>query len=209
LSLLSIILIALAMSTDAFAAAVGKGAAMHKPRFPDALRAGVIFGTIEGLTPVIGWLLGLAAANYISEWDHWVAFTLLSMLGIHMIYAGLKSESAEGSPDGVGRPDGFWSLAATGFATSIDAMAVGVGLAFLDVNIAFVALVIGLTTLVMVTLGIMLGRILGALAGKRAEILGGIVLIAVGATILHEHLSAERKIPAVSETAYVTPAGAV
>ncbi|MBK7171241.1 MAG: manganese efflux pump MntP [Gammaproteobacteria bacterium] len=209
MSLLSIILIALAMSTDAFAAAVGKGAAMHKPRFPDALRTGVIFGTIEGLTPVIGWLLGLAAANYISEWDHWIAFTLLSMLGIHMIYAGVKSESAEGSPDGVGRPDGFWSLAATGFATSIDAMAVGVGLAFLDVNIAFVALVIGLTTLVMVTLGIMLGRILGALAGKRAEILGGIVLIAVGATILHEHLSAERKIPAVSETAYVTPAGAV
>ena len=88
-------------------------------------------------------------------------------------------------------------------------MAVGVGLAFLDVNIAFVALVIGLTTLVMVTLGIMLGRILGALAGKRAEILGGIVLIAVGATILHEHLSAESKTPSVSETAYGIPAGAV
>lgn len=209
MSLLSIILIALAMSTDAFAAAVGKGAAMHKPRFPDALRAGVIFGTIEGLTPVIGWLLGLAAAKYISEWDHWIAFTLLSILGMHMIYAGLKPESAEGSPDGVGRRDGFWSLAATGLATSIDAMAVGVGLAFMDVNIAFVALVIGLTTLVMVTIGIMLGRVLGNLAGKRAEILGGIVLIAVGSAILYEHLSAESKFATVSETVYEIPAGAV
>ncbi|MEA3193762.1 MAG: manganese efflux pump family protein [Betaproteobacteria bacterium] len=178
------------MSADAFAAAVGKGAAMHKPRFPEALRAGVIFGTIEGLTPVIGWLLGLAAAKYVTAWDHWIAFTVLGLLGLHMIYAGLKPESGGGAPDDAKRGQGFWSLAATGFATSIDAMAVGVGLAFLDVNIGIVALVIGLTTLVMVTLGIMLGRILGSLAGKRAEIVGGFVLIAIGAAILYEHLSA-------------------
>ena len=186
---ISIFLLGIAMSTDAFAAAVGKGAAMHKPRFPEALRAGVIFGTIEGLTPVIGWLLGLAAAKYITAWDHWIAFTLLGLLGLHMIYAGLKPESEVGATDAKGG-HGFWSLAATGLATSIDAMAVGVGLAFLDVNIGVVALVIGLTTLVMVTLGIMLGRILGSLAGKRAEIMGGVMLIAIGATILYEHLSA-------------------
>ncbi len=187
---ISIFLLGIAMSTDAFAAAVGKGAAMHKPRFPEALRAGVIFGTIEGLTPVIGWLLGLTAAKYINAWDHWIAFTLLGLLGLHMIYAGLKSESDGGATDAAKRRHGFWSLAATGLATSIDAMAVGVGLAFLDVNIGVVALVIGLTTLVMVTLGIMLGRILGRLAGKRAEIIGGFLLIAIGATILYEHLSA-------------------
>ena len=175
------------MSTDAFAAAIGKGAAMHKPRFPEALRAGVIFGTIEGLTSVVGWLLGLAASKYITAWDHWIAFTLLGLLGLHMIYAGLKPES-EGGADATNRRHGFWSLAATGLATSIDAMAVGVGLAFLDVNIGVVALVIGLTTLVMVTLGIMLGRILGSLAGKRAEIIGGFLLIAIGAAILYEHL---------------------
>ena len=88
-----------------------------------------------------------------------------------MIYAGLKPESEESATDAAGRGYGFWSLAATGLATSIDAMAVGVSLAFLDVNIGVVALVIGVTTLVMVTLGIMLGRILGSLAGKRAEAL--------------------------------------
>ena len=189
---ISIFLLGIAMSTDAFAAAVGKGAAMHKPRFPDALRAGVIFGTIEGLTPVIGWLLGVAATKYIAAWDHWIAFTLLGLLGLRMIYAGLQPES-ESEGDGAGaarREEGFWSLAATGFATSIDAMAAGVGLAFLEVNIAIVALVIGLTTLVMVTLGIMLGRMLGSLAGKRAEIIGGLMLIGIGTTILYEHLSA-------------------
>ena len=187
---ISIFLLGIAMSTDAFAAAVGKGAAMHKPRFPEALRAGVIFGTIEGLTPVIGWLLGLTAAKYVTAWDHWIAFTLLGLLGLHMIYAGLKPENDGGATDAPKRRPGFWSLAATGFATSIDAMAVGVGLAFLDVNIGLVALVIGLTTLVMVTLGIMLGRILGSVVGKRAEIIGGFLLIAIGATILYEHLSA-------------------
>ena len=178
------------MSTDAFAAAVAKGAAMHKPRFPEALRAGVIFGTIEGLTPVVGWLLGLAAAQYVTAWDHWIAFTLLSLLGLHMIYAGLTPASEAGATDATKRRHGFWSLAATGLATSIDAMAVGVGLAFLDVNIGVIALVIGLTTLVMVTLGIMLGRILGSLAGKRAEIMGGFLLIAIGVVIVYEHLSA-------------------
>jgi putative Mn2+ efflux pump MntP len=156
-----------------------------KPRFPEALRARVIFGTIEGLTPVIGWLLGLAAAKYVTAWDHWIAFTLLGLLGRHMIYAGLKPESEGGATDATKRRHGFWSLAA-----SIDAMAVGVSLAFLDANIGVVALVIGVTTLVMVTLGIMLGRILGSLAGKRAEIIGGFMLIAIGAAISYEHLSA-------------------
>jgi len=187
---ISIFLVGLAMSSDAFAAAIGKGAAMRRPRFADALRAGVIFGTIEGLTPVIGWGLGLAAAKYITAWDHWIAFAVLGLLGLHMIYIGLKAESNRGADDTVHRTDNFWRLAATGFATSIDAMAVGVGLAFLDVNIVIVALVIGLTTVVMVTLGIMLGRVLGTLAGKRAEIVGGLILIGIGAAILYEHLSA-------------------
>ncbi len=134
--------------------------------------------------------IGSGGSKVIAAWDHWIAFTLLGLLGLHMIYVGLKPESEGRATDGTKRTHGFWSLAATGLATSIDAMAVGVGLAFLDVNIGVVALVIGLTTLVMVTLGIMLGRILGSLAGKRAEIIGGLMLIAIGAAILYEHLSA-------------------
>lgn len=187
---LSILLLGLALSTDAFAAAIGKGAAMQQPRLPEALRAGVIFGVIEGLTPVAGWLMGSAASKHVTAWDHWIAFALLGLLGLHMIHAGRRLDSEAGATDVTARRDGFWRLAATGFATSIDAMAVGVGLAFLDVNIGIVALVIGFTTLVMVTFGVMLGRILGSLAGKRAEIMGGLLLIAIGAAILHEHLSA-------------------
>ena len=186
---LSIFLLGIAMSTDAFAAAIGKGAAMRTPRVRDALRAGAIFGVIEGVMPVAGWALGIAAARYVTSWDHWIAFVLLALLGLRMIWAGTRDAEA---PEAVAAPrrHGFWALAATGFATSIDAMAVGVGLAFLDANIAVVAVAIGLTTLVMVTLGILLGRVLGALAGRRAEIAGGVLLIAIGAVILYEHLTA-------------------
>ena len=188
MSPVSILLIGFAMSTDAFAAAIGKGAAMRRPRFVDALRAGLIFGVIEAITPVIGWLLGRAASSYVEAFDHWIAFALLGALGLHMIINGVRpdGEAAEDDPE---KHRGFWHLAVTGFATSIDAMAVGVGLAFLDVHIGVMAAVIGLCTLVMVTTGVMLGRALGQLVGKRAEIIGGIILIIVGSTILYEHLT--------------------
>jgi len=185
---LSILLIGLAMSTDAFAAAVGKGAAMTRPRLPQALRAGLIFGVVEAITPVIGWLLGTAASRFIAAWDHWIAFGLLSALGLHMIWQALHPAAED--PGDEGNANGsVISLAIAGLATSIDAMAVGVGLAFADVQIAVVAVVIGLCTFTMVTIGIMLGRALGVIIGRRAEIAGGVILILVGAAILHEHLS--------------------
>ncbi len=174
------------MSTDAFAAAVGKGAAMRSPSVGQALRAGIIFGAIEGVLPLLGWLAGRGASIYVVAWDHWLAFSVLALLGVHMIHAGLTSSNADDHAQAAG--DGFWMLAVTGLATSIDALAVGVGLAFVEVPMGVVALTIGLCTFVMVTLGILLGRSLGAIAGKRAEIFGGIVLIGVGAVILLEHL---------------------
>lgn len=188
---LSILLIGLAMSTDAFAAAIGKGAAMARPRLPQALRAGLIFGVVEAITPVIGWLLGTAASRFIEAWDHWIAFALLVALGLHMIREALRPSDSEASEaaDANGNIS-VLKLAIAGLATSIDAMAVGVGLAFADVNIAVVAIVIGLCTFVMVTLGIMLGRVLGVVIGKRAELVGGVILILVGSVILYEHLSA-------------------
>lgn len=188
MSPLSILLIGFAMSTDAFAAAIGKGAAMRKPRFPDALRAGLIFGVIEAITPVIGWLLGRAALQYVEAFDHWIAFGLLGALGLHMIINGVRPDDGSDAED-TGKHHGFWRLAVTGLATSIDAMAVGIGLAFVDVHIGVMALVIGLCTFSMVTAGVMLGRVLGNLVGKRAEIIGGIILIIIGTTILYEHLS--------------------
>ncbi|HTI23633.1 MAG TPA: manganese efflux pump MntP family protein, partial [Kutzneria sp.] len=168
--------------------AIGKGAAMSKPRLSQALRAGAIFGVIEAITPVLGWLLGKGASRYIEAWDHWIAFGLLLVLGLHMVWNGLKPDAGE--PVDEASRHGIVGLAITGLSTSIDALAVGVGLAFVDTPIAVVALVIGLCTFSMVTLGIMLGHMLGAMVGRRAEIIGGLILVGVGAVILYEHLAA-------------------
>jgi len=179
--------LALAMSTDAFAAAVGKGAALQRPHLREALRTGAIFGVIEGLTPLLGWVLGNAAAPYVEAWDHWIAFVLLGALGLRMIHEGWgEPELEEEKPNS----HSFLRLAVTGVATSIDALIVGAGLAFIDANIFVVAAAIGCATFTMVTLGVMLGRGLGALVGKRAEIVGGVVLIVIGSLILYEHLHA-------------------
>lgn len=187
MNILSTFLLAFAMSTDAFAAAIGKGAALHKPHWREAIRTGLIFGTIEAITPVVGWAVGHAASSYVEAWDHWIAVALLSALGLRMIWLGLQPESEE---DEKPSSNGFWALALTGLGTSIDAMAVGVGLAFGDVNIIATAIAIGLMTAFMVTLGVMLGRLLGDAIGKRAEMLGGVILIGVGFAILYEHLHA-------------------
>lgn len=184
---LSIVVLGLAMATDAFAAALGKGAGMDKPRLSQAMRVGLIFGVVEAITPVVGWLIGSAASRFVQGWDHWITFGLLGALGAHMIWKSFHPEDDEQEP--APRNAGVLALALTGLATSIDAMAVGVGLAFIDVPIWLVAAVIGACTFVMVTIGVMLGRALGALVGRRAETVGGIVLILVGAAILYEHLT--------------------
>ncbi|WFF41490.1 manganese efflux pump MntP [Salinicola endophyticus] len=186
----SLVLLAFAMSTDAFAASIGKGASLKRTRFPEALRIGVIFGTIEAITPVIGWAIGLAATHFVSEWDHWIAFVLLAGLGSHMIWAGLKPDDPRAQEDAdVPARRSFWLVAATALATSIDAMAVGVTLAFADINILVAAMAIGLATTLMVTIGIMLGRAIGSLIGKRAEIGGGLVMIVIGCMVLYQHLA--------------------
>jgi putative Mn2+ efflux pump MntP len=177
--------LSLAMSTDAFAAAVGKGAALHKPHWREALRTGLIFGIIEGITPVIGWALGQVAAPYVSAWDHWIAFALLSVLGLRMIQAGLSEPEAEATKP---NSHSFWVLVITGFATSIDAMVVGVGLAIMGADIVMTAAAIGICTFIMVTIGVMVGRVLGVIAGRRAEVVGGILLVGIGCLILYEHI---------------------
>lgn len=181
----SIILLAFAMATDAFAAAIGKGASLYRPRLREAIKTGLIFGVIEAITPAVGWAVGKAASSYITEWDHWIAFGLLLVLGIRMIFAGFSSEQAhEDKPES----HSFWNLAVTGFATSIDAMAVGVGLAFVNVNILVAAGAIGMATTLMVTIGVMIGRIVGPALGRWSEALGGVILIGIGCVILVEHL---------------------
>ncbi|ATM95442.1 putative sporulation protein YtaF [Yersinia frederiksenii] len=185
MNLSATLVLAFAMSMDAFAASIGKGASLHKPRFREALRTGLIFGVIEAITPLIGWCIGLFASQYILEWDHWIAFSLLFILGCRMIFEGAKQQVEETEKM---RSHSFWVLVMTAIATSLDAMAIGVGLAFLQVNIVHTAMAIGLATMIMATLGMLIGRYIGPLLGKRAEIAGGIVLIAIGFNILYEHI---------------------
>lgn len=188
MTFIATLILALGMSMDAFAAALGKGATLHRPGFKEALRTGLIFGSIEALTPLIGWALGLAASRYIMAWDHWVAFSLLAFLGGRMMMEGFR-QTAVAEPCEAPQSHGFMVLATTAVATSLDALAVGVGLAFLQVNIITTALTIGAATTVMATTGVLVGRFIGPVLGKWAEVLGGVVLIAVGSTILLQHLS--------------------
>lgn len=182
------ILLAFGMSMDAFAASIGKGATLHKPKFSEAVRTGLIFGVIETLTPLIGWGLGYLVNETVMILNNWIAFILLTFLGSRMIINGFRHTPEEEVPK-IHR-HGFWLLVTTAIATSLDAMAVGVGLAFLEVNIIVTALAIGCATAIMSTLGLMIGRFLGPMFGKRAEILGGIVLISIGAEIIYSYLTA-------------------
>lgn len=187
MNLSATILLAFGMSMDAFAASIGKGATLHKPKFSEAVRTGLIFGAIETLTPLVGWGLGMLASQFILEWNHWIAFILLVFLGGRMIVEGFRGDSDEACE--APHRHGFSLLVTTAFATSLDAMAVGVGLAFLQVSIVTTALAIGCATFIMSTLGMMVGRFIGPLLGKRAEILGGIVLIGIGSEILWSHFA--------------------
>ena len=187
MNLSATILLAFGMSMDAFAASIGKGATLHKPKFSEAVRTGLIFGAIETLTPLVGWGLGMPVSQLFLAWNHWILLILLVFLGGRMIVEGFRGDSDEACE--APHRHGFWLLVTTAFATSIDAMAVGVGLAFLQVSIVTTALAIGCATFIMSTLGMMVGRFIGPLLGKRAEILGGIVLIGIGSEILWSHFA--------------------
>lgn len=182
MSVISNTIIAFSMSADAFAAAISKGVALKKPKISYAMRIGLVFGGVETLTPIIGWLLGIMASSLIASVDHWVAFCLLSLIGGKMIYEGFHNEEAERKES-----HKLSILILTAIGTSIDAMAVGATLALLNVNIWIMAGMIGAATFLMATIGIMTGHYIGTKVGKIAEILGGLCLIAIGVKILLEH----------------------
>ncbi|KAB7644968.1 manganese efflux pump MntP family protein [Polymorphobacter fuscus] len=178
----AIAILSLSMSTDAFAAAIGRGAA-HRPDVPAALKAGLVFGVIEGLTPLIGWSLGLLAAGFVEAIDHWIAFALLSLVGANMIRQSRQPVETDAPAPRSGR----WALVGTAIGTSIDAAAVGVSLAFIGANIWVIAAAIGFSTFVLTTIGMLIGKAVGLRFGKTAERVGGLALIAIGLGILLEH----------------------
>lgn len=182
---LAILILSISMSTDAFAAAVGRGAA-HRPTLLAALKAGLVFGVIEAITPILGWAAGTVAAGYVEKIDHWIAFGLLALVGGHMVKEAFSTDEAE--DEAAPRRSGPMALIATAIGTSIDAAAVGVGLAFIGVNIWVVAASIGFSTFVLTTIGMLIGKAVGAKFGKKAELLGGLALIGIGCMILADHM---------------------
>lgn len=183
----AIALLAFSMSADACAAAIGRGAS-HRPRPWEAVRAGLVFGTVETLTPLLGWSLGLVAAGLVAAIDHWIAFFLLLGVGGKMVWEAVRRSEDHGTADaGNGKRRNLMLLVATAVGTSIDAAAVGVTLAFLDVSIVPVALAIGATTFALATIGMLVGSAVGNRFGSLVEAIGGLILIAIGAGILAEH----------------------
>lgn len=175
------------MSIDSFLAALGRGAGLHRPRLVEALRTGAVFGAVEMLTPLVGWAAGMTASAYIAAVDHWIAFGLLAIVGGRMIVNGIVMPG-EAPPARVDAS--LIVLLATALGTSIDAMAVGVSLTLLDVNILIIAAAIGTTTFLLSSGGILMGRMISLRFGHWAEIGGGLALIGLGLSILISHLSA-------------------
>lgn len=175
-------IIALGLSMDAFAVAVCKGLSVRKASPRHALTAGLYFGGFQALMPLLGYFLGTQFESLIQSVDHWIAFALLGLIGANMIRES-RAESEELN-DSFG-PKAMLPLAV---ATSIDALAVGVTFAFLQVQIAPAVSLIGVTTFALSCLGVKLGNVFGAKYKSRAEFFGGVVLILMGAKILLEHL---------------------
>jgi len=184
MSPISIGVLAISMSIDAFVASVGKGTTEDRPGLAMTLRTGAIFGVIAAITPLVGWLAGVAAAQYVTEVDHWIAFALLAGVGVHMTLQAWSRADDEPRSTSLG------ATVITAIGTSIDAMAVGVSLAFLQVNIFVIAIAIGVTTMLMSSAGLIVGRYVGGRFGRIAETLGGVALFAIGSMILWEHLTA-------------------
>ena len=186
MNLVTLVGIAVGLAMDAFAVSIGVGlnACQVSPR--TTVRLAWHFGLFQALMPIIGWLAGRSVAEWISGVDHWVAFALLAGIGVHMIYQAVwGDEEARAAKD----PTRGASLVVLSLATSIDALAVGLSLALLGVDIWWPAVVIGVVAFVFTAAGLHLGCRFGALLGKRMEILGGIILIGIGIKILIDHLS--------------------
>jgi manganese efflux pump family protein len=181
---LAVFLLAFALAMDALALSLVRGcAAGHQ--LSEAVKCGATFGLAQGLMPIVGWSLGLAFAESFQSVDHWIAFTLLSVLGAMMLKAGFTSDR---EPAGLQSALSMLGLLAAAFATSVDAAAAGLALPLLGLAIPAACLIIGATTAVLCTIGYLVGARISPLAGKWAERIGGVVLIGLGIRILVQHL---------------------
>lgn len=181
MSFLSLFVIAVGLSMDAFAVSICKGLSLSSMSWKYAVMAGAYFGGFQALMPLAGYLLGVQFQEYITKIDHWIAFVLLALIGLNMI----KEARQACQPDPAFDVKSMLMLAV---ATSIDALAVGVTFAFLNVGILAAVLVIGVTTFCFSVAGVQIGNVFGAKYRSKAEIAGGAILILMAVKILLEHL---------------------
>ena len=179
--------IALALSMDAFAVSISYGCSPVKMSLKNMFTIALFFGAFQALMPVAGWFSGQIFEQLISAWDHWIAFTLLAIVGIKMIIEGIKGHDADESCEAP-KDLGYKRLFVLSIATSIDALAVGLGLSIINYPIAVPAAIIGAVTFVTSLIGVRMGCRLQHILGRRVEILGGAILIFIGLKILLEHI---------------------
>ena len=185
MSVLDLIITALALSMDAFAVAIGKGLSCRKYRLRNSLVTGLYFGGFQALMPLIGFFLAALFSRYIRAVDHWIAFGLMALIGANMIREAVGGEDEE-------KMDASFGLKAMlplAIATSIDALASGISFAVVDANIWAAVSLIGVITFLLSALGVKIGNVFGAKYQAKAEFTGGLILILMGIKILVEHLS--------------------
>ncbi|MBN2309874.1 MAG: manganese efflux pump [Candidatus Hydrogenedentes bacterium] len=186
MNLVAIVGIAVGLAMDAFAVAVATSISLRGVSPRQVFRFAFHFGLFQAFMPVIGWAAGRTVADLIRDWDHWIAFGLLAFVGVKAIREALR-DTGEGEA-ARSDPTRGWSLVAFSVATSIDALAVGLTFAMLDVRIWYPCVLIGLITAALTTVGMLFGARLGARLGRRVEVLGGLTLIGIGVKILVQHL---------------------
>lgn len=185
-SIFNLLVVAVGVSADAFAVSLAQGVRIRRHLHRDALLVALTFGLFQALMPLLGWVLGAQFSSFIAPIDHWVAFTLLLLIGGKMLWEAFHTDHSEQTSGRV-RPRELLLLAV---ATSIDALAVGLSFAFLHVDIVPAVIVIGVITAALTYIGVVLGHRVGTRFQAPAEVVGGLVLIGIGVKILVEHLTA-------------------
>lgn len=179
------VLLGVGLAMDAFAVSLGVGTGNSAPMRRSKLRLALHFGIFQGLMTIVGWLLGSTVVDLIDQFDHWIAFGLLLLVGGRMISAGFKPEVETFNTD----PSKGGLLILLSLATSMDALAVGLSMAMIGTSIIMPALIIGVVTFTLSSSGLFFGYMLGQKFGKRMEIVGGLILIAIGVRVVWTHLS--------------------
>lgn len=181
MSIIELFIIAIGLSMDAFAVSICKGLSLRQMDYKKALLVALYFGGFQALMPFLGYTLGIQFQSSIVSIDHWVSFLLLEIIGLKMLKEAKSDDEVDSS-------FGFKSMVMLAIATSIDALAVGVSFAFLRIDIIWAVSLIGITTFIFAIAGVKIGNTFGKKYKAKAEIVGGIILMIMGAKILIEHL---------------------